>query len=253
MTQHFGVELEMVMYAKEKEALNETEKLFEEMGFEVSDDGSLYSDREVDEKIYPFRQTYEMKSCCFSDYKAFLKDLRKIIMNKEYKITINEDGGDIRIDFNNSTGTHIHYSSEMSYEMKYYNEEYDEEQIGEATQELEFIDEEIAIKMRDYIYGKLHKYPSIQQACYRSYSSKEIYKTRRESCINISNERGHGTIEFRLFNLRGIKTKEFLKVLGYEIRLVKRAIKLAYRLGVKKLEKDYTNKLSSLRKYYLTL
>lgn len=246
MKKKFGIEFEMVVYYHKQKQLDWLERKFEKAGFDIDDDGSINIEEDIIKQgNYTDAAIYEIKTQPFTDIKKFLKKLNKLFFrkNQRYSITINEGGGDIRIDFNNTTGTHIHFSSVMNYNMDVDGDD------CLATQELKYFDTKICKRLADSFVKKIKKYPSIQNACYRNYARAEISKYQRYSAINISNENGHGTIEFRLCNLRGVTTKQFIPALRLQLVLVLKSIIKGYKMAYKNLEREkkYLKKISEER------
>lgn len=158
--------------------------------------------------------------------------LNKIFFNHNFKIYINEgyeliksNSDSIIIEFNKSTGTHIHYSNKMI-------------KKGGLRQTIEdniFYDEKIISKMYQFI-RKNTKYETIRKDYYRKYTnSRNIYERYRT--INVSNSKSHGTIEFRLFNLHGITTNDFKNALIHQVELMLKSIDLGFKIVDKTLEK----------------
>lgn len=207
-----GIEFEMAIYYNTDAKLNLFLKNCSKYLGAVGYDGSLNTEC-IDG--YCYRLTRELRTRTFNNLKLLKNRLDKVFINPEgYTLSINESGGDIRIDFNHSTGTHIHYSSKM---------------LRKKTIELSLFKDEELIKgmLNEIISGTT--FPTVKQGYSRGYyCAHENFTINRTSAINFTDIKHHGTVEFRLFNLHGIKIKDFHSALFEQIHLMIKSIHNLY-------------------------
>lgn len=244
----YGIEFEMMIYVTDSALIDWVCDIFDDYGYEVGDDGSIRSEDSVMSDGYVDCGSFEMKSEPMTlDYcRKNLKNLfNALLKNKAHKVTINESGGDIRIDFNFSTGTHIHYSNVME---DFYDE--DEGDYSYRTKELRYFKNRETIKtIVDYMLDNC-KYKSIKDDMIRRDYSKANYDPwDRYSAFNVSDENRHGTIEFRMCNLHGVKTKDVVSALNHQITLINRAVAKGWKVAIKTEKKKMKIQFKELEKF----
>jgi len=239
--QYYGIELEMVVYYKDYNKMNYMQDIFRKHKFYIKGDGSVHPTQNVKKlwnNTYACLEIVSSKVTLEKFKKTITNVFNELLNNKSFRLKINEgtpNDCDIRIDFNKTTGTHIHYSnSKCSIKERYAtNPNYYSRTITYATRiitpEINYFKENTKLleKIRDTVYDSC-KYDTIKKHMYRSYAKKEIVSTDRCSSINVSNAHRHGTIEFRMCNLLGVPTSEVVNAIFNQLESINKGIKLAW-------------------------
>jgi len=175
--------------------------------YDILQKGNYKETRAIEFKTKPitFKNENELKeklTLMFND--IFLND--EISINE----TEPENQKKINLIFNKTTGTHIHYSNFATKNKR-------------ITPELNAFYDAILLSNMVKLIKKEVKFKSITDDFLRSYTNQRGLATRYKQ-INVSNAHHFGTIEFRLFNLHGIKTNDFKSAMFQQISAMLKAI-----------------------------
>lgn len=231
----YGIEFEMVVYTNSPNGLNHVRSCMKRNGLTGHGDGSIRSSYSLG-SLYRHKSKREWVTQPTDKplevFKKLIKDLRS---NHKYKVIFNNNPkkitkNTIRIDFNDSTGTHIHYSSEL---------------IEGKTRELKYFNNIEVLKEVERYITENCKYPIIKSNMIRgfakSYFRQELNEYdlhERYNSINVSDQKRHGTIEFRLCNLRGTNNRNVVQALRHQIKLIDKAIIKGWKLVEQEKKKE---------------
>ena len=223
----FGIEFEMGIYCNTIVLYDDFIIRCNKVGWKVDYDASVKQNDSIVYK-YLLMRLHEIKTKPYEDLTSFLLDVDYVFRLNINSINCDSKNG-LRFDFNYSTGMHIHFSN------------FNHDKRFTKTPELLYLREKHLIDaMRDYINDNC-KYKGIKRDLIRRYAEKEWDDTRRYSCINTTNSKFFGTIEFRMFNLHDITTRSFKPALIHQITLMIKAILEAYKMLAidDKIDKKY--------------
>ena len=250
-----GIEFELITYTNDEELRDNFLDSCQALGWEVDDDGSVSASDSVSNN-YDSTDEYEIKTKPYSNINDLIKDITKIFRQKH--IAINGDKPNrkgLRIDFNNTTGMHIHFSNGT---ISTINTEYsDLDDLNEDLETKIVTPELVLLRNTDtlkamYKYIEEHiKYASIKKDFIRSCIHRIDDLDERYSAINVSDENEHGTIEFRLFNLHGIHTNSFVPAITHMLKLMSESLLVGYKLAEKnkpQITQDLDDRIISLKR-----
>ena len=219
----FGIEFEMIIFYNDEEEYTLWKKKLLKFG-RFTTDGSITLDTKDNIESFllnKFRYFYaiEFVTKPFTNLKELLDLINNVFIKKDIIINpsnINEITEDITkvILFNKSTGTHIHCSTSM---------------LDKKTKELILISKNKPII--DKMVKKIHddcKFRFLEKHFNRKYTDS-LNITDRSREINVSDYHSHGTIEFRLFHLRGVTKDNLLAVLKHYFELINSSLDLCYK------------------------
>lgn len=250
-----GIEFECAIYADNEQLIKNLFLRAKNRGWEVGRDGTVRSDENISAK-YSVTNLVEIKTKPYNNLKELIKDIKAVFKIKQtginsYGKSLSEKKP-IRIDFNKSTGTHIHFSNGLLTKKKADEwakiaMEFPEDDKG-IIQNISNFDENLYLTPEIYFLRDINtlkemrgfmikncKYASVAKGMQRNYVNHTDNRSR--GSINVINNRGKGTIEFRLINLHGVKNLSFIKAIKHQIYLMFKAILLGYDLEEKLLNK----------------
>lgn len=223
----FGVEFEMSVEFLNSSFITPFKDSMRTIG-EIGTDGSVeagYDDESFawDEDDFPStsNEEWEVRTKVYSSVKKFMMDINNAFFKIPHpkkkgefvKLSINEHdaSSEIVVHFNDSTGTHIHVSSIMD---------------GRITADRKIINNKVFLDEVFKYINKNIKYPTIKKDLIREYADDKAPIWEKYRPINITNSLG--TLEFRSFNLHGIKTNEFLDAMKHMITLMLKSLEYVF-------------------------
>lgn len=209
----------------------------------IEQDGSLETTEAFNDHIENFGETAEFISLIFAskDYTKVLKSFQRhtfaVIARKKHISIAQAQQTELSeiFHFNHSTGAHIHLSlfrkSQQESTITYKGEQYKFE--GKPIRITPLLASKylngISKKVLDSIKAELPEcYEPIKEAFYRQYSKKEAeyFTDNRYQSWNVSTKNFGFELEYRSFNLQGIKTwAQFFKAYGILFSALERAFR----------------------------
>ena len=262
-TMKMGIEFECVVYANSLNEILKLEKRTRDKGWDVATDCTIRAEQNLRNKQVECK-TYELKTKPYTDLKKLLADTEYVFDTKHCSINEDVKGTQkIRVDFNSSTGTHIHFSSITTKYRNYADLEKAKRDLKNkygadtnlsintntaATQELFFFKELQTVKnMRSYMIKGI-KHEGVKKGFNRPYKASTRTCVSGRGAVNVGGN-SKGTIEFRMCNLNGVKTDELFEVLTQQIKLVLNTINYGYTQSKKVMTKKAKEKLELAKQY----
>ena len=226
----FGTELEMVIYYKTEEDKRKFYTKIKKYG-KITGDGSL--EVHFDEIPIGYHySTLELVCKPMRTRKEFEDMLNDIFLDVDVNNFTNKG---LLVSFNSSTGTHIHFSNlskkdKCTPELNFFK--------NDKSYEVMIKEVEDKVKTNCVRNNFFRHYAKRNPNYAANWSDERGFKSRYLA-INLSNNHRHGTMEFRLFNLRGTTKDNVIPVFLEQFDSILPSIKKAYEVT----KEDYLKEL----------
>lgn len=247
-----GIELEMVLIARNKKILQQFKQQCKIFGHWTVD-GSVYLNEEEQKALkllkenrylsdfkvpnnYFYASDLELVSHTYNNLNELLIDIKNMFFNSGLSVEINPKklttDKDVYIIFCYRSGMHIHYSTDSSF------------QGVKGTSELQIINN---LKDRISKYNVLERMYS--EIC-GNISNRNLIKDFTRNCIyhsecqlydryykiNISDSHNHGTIEFRFPHLHLATNNNLIDTIGEYVNLISKSVRHLHEIDFKTIK-----------------